>query len=144
MAGSFVSIQLGGLKYLVDTATDTIITLMNPTTDTAGTKTLHDRTNTNYSVPTGKTFQPLAVLVSSGTLTGTTGQLLYADNADGTTNAVYLAAVACPETILKGDWVGWLPTPTMPSAPAAKFINVTEAGSSLGFIMAVVGVEKTA
>ena len=139
MAGSLVSIEVGGLKYILDTATETLLFLSIPAYTTA-THTLHKANNTNYQVTTGKTFKCLGALVSGGTV-AVAPRLLYADNADGTTNAVDIQYFQAPDADNVDQIIAWIPTPTMPTAPADKFVNATITADQ-GIILGVIGIES--
>jgi len=138
MAGSAISIDIGGFKYLVDNSNETIKTLTGQAVTTAGT-TLHDIIdNTNYQVPAGKTFKAIGCIIT-GWGSNKTLHLIQNDTADSKVTVV-------EKFIIIDDGVATdpreIPMTHLPTIAAEKFVNayVSNTTAAINFFY-VIGVE---
>ena len=112
MTDNVVAADINGVKVILDSNT-TIITLKGASLN--GTVTLTDiRNNTKYQVPTGKKAKIIFVVDSSNL--NASNLIAFADNQDGTTNAVtlYQPGTTTTNVIFISA-----------NIPADKFINIT-------------------
>ncbi len=93
----------------------------------------HQPDGSKYQVPTGKKFKVVYIILATGITTGVEG-IVYADNEDGTTNAVMMASALSfhtPPFMYESIY-----------APAGKYINknTATAGDTIQFY----GIEEDA
>ena len=140
MAGQTIAIKLGNLVHVIDQAL-TYKLLINPQAMTTAGISLHDDDNTNYTVPSGKTFTLLWVLVSAHQ-TPQTIKVYQNDTADSSATLVDKFIHQAPDVNVPGLQLEWYEAGDLPTFAASKFINVlTSATSGSGQILAVIGYE---
>lgn len=90
MAGSYISLSIGGVKYIVDTSVETVKFLVSGSAWSGGTHEaqsfLDANTNADYQVPVGKTLTIIGIIFFGNGVSGTT-TLYQADTADATTTS---------------------------------------------------------
>ena len=132
MTQNIKALDFNGVGVALDSTTK-LVHLFAPAA--AATETLHNREdNSNYQVPTGKKFTVIYITSSTGMTNESTDLLIYADDADGTTNAVTL--LGGPTAF--GDAKIFISA----EVPAAKYIN-KNAGVS-GDTLVIEGIEEDA
>jgi len=112
MTDNIKALDINGVKVLLDDNTDLIILAGNSINGT--TTMLDTRDNTKYQVPASK--KATIIFVTTSTL-GAAQRIIFADDEDGTTNAVTLFE---PGVTYSGRIF------ISAEVPASKFINITE------------------
>ena len=89
MTDNIVAIDFNGVKIKLETDDSTVLIELKATGNTGTAVTFHDaRDNSNYQVPTGKKAHIIFIDLMQGSEAN--DEIFFADNADGTTNAVTL------------------------------------------------------
>ena len=124
MTQNIIAFDYNGVNVLFDENT-AILTLT--TAPTLGTLSFHDsRDNSNYQVPVGKKAR--VIFIISAIFSGAGDRVIYADDADGTTNAVTLYEPG--RDVTNEIFIS-------ASVPEGKFINRTENGNTATIIAIV-------
>ena len=141
MAGTLISIDAAGIKYLLDSSTDTPKLLTMPAALTTTGLSL-EVAGVDYTVTAGKTFYMLGYLITSSA-NGYTLSIYQSTAADGTTGEVDKVVTIIPISAALGSYTIWIPTPDRPSITAAKYVNakVSSIAGGSNFLMSVIGYE---
>jgi len=115
-----VGIDIFGFKHVLS-STQTLIRLKQ-TSSQAETLSLHDtRDNTNYQVPAANKATVIGFVIWTAGAAG--DKLIFADNADGTTNGVDMFAPNSADDFTDEIFIS-------AEVPADKFINLTQTAAN--------------
>jgi len=138
MAGTFIATRVGDVSYIVDNATETLKTLINPSVMTTTGISLEDNA-VDYQVPTGKTFEAVGMLIQTNAAAKTL-TLFSSTAADGVVGEVDLAIIGLPAQTNPTEF--WVALPNKPTWAVDLFVNVkTSNATNSATFLAVIGVE---
>jgi len=135
MTDNIVALDFNGVKVVLDD--NTVLIRMNIQSTTADTAlTMHDnRDNTNYQVPTGK--KATMIFIENYDEGAGGGSIFFADNADGTTNAVTLFQPNTTDAFVDIIFIS-------AEIPADKFVNAEAITNNWVVLPAIWVIEENA
>jgi uncharacterized protein YaaW (UPF0174 family) len=133
MAGVLVKIEVGGVTYILDSATDVMKILSHSVLDDSiANSMVLTSSNADYQVTAGKTFNALGIIIEVGTVAGTM-TIYQGDTADAVTVAkLTIGAAGTAYRIV---------IPLAFTIAASKFVTVQSTASGVQSNVILIGYE---